>query len=91
VVALRFPCLIFGSGEDDDPPIGTGCAAARILRRDDPVVCVFDLVPKEVGFVPKEVGFVPKEDGFVPKGVGFVPKEVGFVLKEDDLVPKEEF
>ena len=84
MVALRFPCLIFGSGEDDDPPIGTGCAAARILRRDDPVVCVFDLVPKEVGFVPKE-------DGFVPKGVGFVPKEVGFVLKEDDLVPKEEF
>ena len=84
MVALRFPCLIFGSGEDDDPPIGTGCAAARILRRDDPVVCVFDLVPKEVGFVPKE-------DGFVPKGVGFVPKEVGFVLKADDLVPKEEF
>ena len=45
-VALRLPCLIFGSGEDDDPPIGTGRAAARILRRDDPVVCVFDLVPK---------------------------------------------
>ena len=29
-VALRLPCLIFGSGEDADPPIGTGRAAARI-------------------------------------------------------------
>ena len=104
VVALRFPCFIFGSGEDADPPIGTGRAAARILRRDDPVVCVFDLVPKEVGFVPKDADFVPKgvgfvlqeagfvlkEVGFVPKDAGFVPKEVGFVLKEAGFVPKED-
>ena len=36
-VALRLPCLIFGSGEDADPPIGTGRAAARIpnLRKNE--------------------------------------------------------
>jgi hypothetical protein len=45
-VPLRLRCLIFGSGEDADPPIGTGRAAARILWWDDPVVGVFDLVPK---------------------------------------------
>ena len=52
---------------DDDPPIGAGRVAARILRRGDPVVRVFELAPKEDGFVPKEVGFVPKEVVLVPK------------------------
>ena len=40
-MALRLSCLIFGSGEDADPPIRTGRAAARVLWRDDPVVRVF--------------------------------------------------